>query len=161
MPARGCYLQRTRILFQFPLRTPCADSGRTPRTSLRRHPCRGKSLRPAFQVGPHPECSRFSEGSLLRSLFFCNIAEERHPIPVICIGQASCLPSAGWMRRVANIATNFFQRARGPQKQFGQPDSDRVFHSLFPTSHLRFFPLRFYVGKIGCWRRSVSYQSTV
>ena len=103
------------------------------------------------------------QGSPLpRCLFLCDIAEGKHPIPVSCIGQAPCLPSVGWMRLPANTATDYFRSTGAAWRDnSANPIQGCVFHNLFPTSPLRYFPLRFYVGKIDYRRtkRVVSVHS--
>jgi hypothetical protein len=85
----------------------------------------------------------------------CGNAEGEHPIPVICFGQAP-VSAERPLDAVGNgTATNYFSQSTGSLKgQLVRRQQPGVFHSLFPGSHLRCFPLGFHVGKIGARRNS-------
>ena len=99
---------QSRLCFNSPRRAPCIDYRRTPGTSFA-DTLPQKRLTPSVQglVGPGP---LVPQGSLPPSKSLTNgNAEGKHPNPAKRLGQAPCLPSAGWMRRVARMAINYFR----------------------------------------------------
>jgi hypothetical protein len=72
----------------------------------------------------------------LKSLF-SGIAKEEHPSPANRLGQAPCLPSAGWMRQMAKMAINYFPKSFAASKINSFSSRRRPkFHCLFSTSRL-------------------------
>src|SRR6202041_3540428 len=112
-------------------------------------PSRRKSPRGVFEIGCALAFVCLKESlSPLKSIFSGN-AEGKHPNPVNCIGQAPCLPSAGWMLCEAGMATDYFlSDVCGLRQPFVRCKESLEFNSLLTTSRLRRFPLLFLVGKM-------------
>jgi hypothetical protein len=164
MPYRGWNVriqaQTNKKLFQF----SSEDALRQWRQNF---PAPAKRLR---RGKPHAQPSRSGvtskarpQGSLPPSKpLSATFAEGQHPNPVSCIGQAPCLPSAGWMRLLANTATDYFHRT----VQLGgtlRPTRSRVAYST-TCFQLRPFVAFLCVSmwvRLAAGERSVSYQSTV
>jgi hypothetical protein len=100
----------SRICCHSPRKASCIDYRRTPGTSFA-DTLPQKRLTPSVQglVGPGP---LVPQGSLPPSKSLTNgNAEEKHPNPANRLGQAPCLPSAGWMRLMARMAINYFRKS--------------------------------------------------